>query len=391
MAESRMQSRLGRLGARFGGAGLSSGAGGFLRWWRASLLAWLPPRARMALGFDRGRLLLQRDADALLLRLHRLGEIRDLGQVPGLAGTATPDAPAQDPLATLLTPAAADLPRWLLLPAATGLRRRLFLPAAAADRLRDVVGFEIERQTPFTADQVAFDARVLGRRESDGQLEAELVVVPRAALDPHLAALGPLAGTLSGIDVTAADGAPLGVNLLPLADRRRYVDPWRTWNLMLAAAIALLTAALLWQLLDNRRDAADALEAQIRSRAEPARRAAADRAELVALLEGQAFLDRTRAARPTSVEVLDEVSRRLPDGTYLEKIAIESDRMTLIGLSNEAAALVSRLQDSPLWRAPALTGALMPDPGTRRDRFTLTAELAPEPAATPAGDARGAR
>ena len=35
------------------------GAGGFLVWWGRSLAAWLPARLRLALGLDRGRLLLQ--------------------------------------------------------------------------------------------------------------------------------------------------------------------------------------------------------------------------------------------------------------------------------------------------------------------------------------------
>ena len=58
----------------------------------------------------------------------------------------------------------------------------MVLPAAAADRLRDVLSFEIDRQTPFAATDVAFDARVL-RRRPDGQLDVDLVVVavpPRA-------------------------------------------------------------------------------------------------------------------------------------------------------------------------------------------------------------------
>jgi general secretion pathway protein L len=74
---------------------------------------------------------------------------------------------------------------------------------------------------------------------------------------------------------------------------------------------------------------------------------------------------------------MDELSQRLPDGTYLEKLAIEDNRLTLIGLSNEAPALIGRLQDSKLWRSPALAGAQQTDPSTRKDRFTLTAEVGP--------------
>lgn len=377
---------LGQVGAR-----LRPGTGGFLRWWGHALASWLPLRWRQALGVDRGRLLLQVDGDAVQLRLHQTGQLRDLGHVPLPAGPAPGPGPtdadlepgAGDPLARLLSPRVAELPRWLLLPAASALRRRLALPAAAAERLREVVAFEIERQTPFSADAVAFDARLLARHDREGRIEAELVAVPRRQLDPQLAALGPLAATLAGIDVAGNDGAPLAVNLLPPAQRRHHGDPWRHWNRALAVLALVLVAALLWQLLDNRREAADALEQAIAADAQAGRRAAAQRQQLRALIEGQAFLDRARATRPTAVEIIDELTRRLPDHTYLEKLSIDDERMMLIGLSSQAPALIERLQGSELWESPALAGALQPDPGSGRDRFTLVAQLEsapPEPA-----------
>lgn len=373
-AAGRLQDRLGRLGARLSGSTLRTGTGGFLSWWWNALTAWLPPRVRQVLGMDRGRLLLVVEGETLRLRLQRGDEIRELGNLPGLSDFETD---GRDPLARVLGLRLTDLPRWLLLPPGSALRRRLALPAAAVERLRDVVGFEIERQTPFSADAVAYDARVISRRENDGPIDAELVVVPRAALDPQLAALGPAASSLAGIDVAGPDGAPLEVNLLPPAQRQRFRDPWRTWNLGFAAIAGLALALTLWLVLENRRSAADDFDAQVAREAAPARRAAAQYQELTNLIQGQAFLQRKRASYPTAVEVIDELSRRLPDGTNLEKLAIEENRLTLIGLSNEAPALIGRLQDSKLWRSPALAGALQTDPTTRRDRFTLTADLGP--------------
>ena len=216
----------------------------------------------------------------------------------------------------------------------------------------------------------------LGRREGDAQLDAELVAVPRTALAVAEAALGDLAGNLAGIDVLGADGAPLRVNLLDPAQRRQQADPMRSWNLVLVAIAVIAVAALLWQLLYNRRAAADAFELVATRQADAARRVSVQRQQLVDIVEGQAFLDRARAGRPTAVEVLDDLSRRLADNTYLDKFAIEGDRITLIGRSSEASALLERLEGSKLWRAPALTGALQPDARTGRDIFTLTAELA---------------
>jgi len=370
--------------AAFGGA-LRPRVAGAWRWWTRALATWLPARQRRLFGLARERLLLRPGADGLEVLLEGVEGVRQLCVLP------PPAADADERLAVVLAQRVAALPRWLLLPQGSVLRRRLQLPAAAGDRLRDVLGFEIERQTPFPASAVEFDARLLGRRD-DGQLDAELVVVPRTALDAGLAALGPLADTLAGADVADDEGG-LGVNLLPAARRLRRSDPWIGRNLVLALVALLALAAGMWQVLENRRAVADAFEAEVADAAARARVASTQRQALVDLVEGLAFLQDTRAARPATLEVMDELARRLPDSTYIEKLSIEDTRILLIGVSSEAPSLLQRLEGSPLWRSPALAGALQPDPQSGRDRFTLTAELvvAPPSGATANTEAAGAR
>ncbi len=354
----------------------------FRAWWARSLAAWLPERVRDLFGLAPQRLLLWRRGGTIELALWRGDRLRPLAELP------VPEAGAADPWASLLSQRASDTPRWLLLPAQAVLRRRLTLPQAAADRLREVLGFEIDRQTPFAAAEVRYDARVLERR-GDGQLDVELVVVPKTTLEQALEGLGALAPTLAGIDVADAHGLPLGVNLMTGAGRRRRDDPWRRRNLalLLVAAAALFVG--LWQVLANREAAADVFQQQVDEAVRQARGASLERRQLLDLIEGGAFLQAERAGRPTMVEVMNELAHRLPDNTTLEKLSVEGDRILLIGLSSEASALVGRLQGSPLWSEPALAGALQPDPRTRMDRFTLTAKLAsgPAPAATPTGEA----
>ncbi|GAA4853769.1 PilN domain-containing protein [Luteimonas vadosa] len=368
-ADSSLPRRLGRAGRR-----LRPRAASFWAWWTQALASWLPLRVRKLFGLAHERLLLQPAGDSLRLVLEREAEARELGQVPWSGD----DMLDPDPLQRLLAPRVADLPRWLVLPAGSGLRRSMVLPAAAEPRLRDMLGFEIERQTPFTAADVQYDARVTGRRD-DGQLDVELVVVPSAALDTALGGLGPVSRTLTGADLQSSDGRTLGVNLLPGARRHQRTDPWLGWNLALASVAVIALAASLWQMLSNRSQAADAFEAEVSALATRARTVSVEKQRLLGLVEGMRFLQATRAGRPTTVEVLDEFSRRLPDSTHLEKLSIEDDRILLIGLSRDASSLVRVLEGSDLWRSPALTGALQPDPRTGSDRFTLTAELVVTP------------
>ncbi|MET0290340.1 MAG: PilN domain-containing protein [Pseudoxanthomonas sp.] len=350
----------------------------FLSWWKRSLLQCLPRSWRRVLGLGDDRVLVYVEHASLVLD-------RDTGD----AVTALVELPAEahELPDSLLGPRLAALPRWAVLPSNVALRRTLRLPAAAAPRLRDVVGFEIDRQTPFTADAVHYDARILGWRE-DGRLDVELVVVPRAQVQRVVAQLTPVAGELAGVDVFDEQHAPLRVNLLPLAQQGRRGTGQRGISLafMAVALVSLLAAASV--VLDNRGEAADALEAQVRSRAESARVVATRRQQLVDMIDGSTFLAQRRTALPATLQVLDELTRRLPDGTYLEKVSIEGNRLLVIGLSSEAASLVGRMEGAPYWRNPALSGALQPDPRVRRDRFSLVAELVPPPRPRPTAAAR---
>lgn len=367
---------------RFQSAG--RGARGFLAWWGAGLAGWLPARWQQLLLASGDRLLLQIEGDHIRLRRQVAGDVQDIAMLPPPASRGTQD----DPLANVLVGNAAELPRWLVLPATSGLRRTLQLPGAARDRLREVLGFEIERQTPFAASDVLYDGRVLHVRD-DGQLQVELAVVPRARFQASSDALGGLSSWLAGADLADADGRPLGINLLPVPSRRVRANPWRWWNVVFLLVFLAGTAFGLSQILANRRDAAQQLQVAVDARATQARAVGQQRQRLVDAVEGGAYLQDQRNARPSVVEVMDELARRLPDGTYLEKASIEGGQLTIVGLSNQAAALVGKLEGARQWHAPALSGALQPDPRTRNDRFTLVAQL--NDASAVEGAANGSR
>ena len=158
---------------------------------REAVLSTLPASWRDRIADEARRLCLARHGDELsLLAAGHRGDTR-LGEVP-LEHSLLDELRARAD--------ASGTPRWLLLPAAGVLRRVLTLPAAAEPRLREVLAFELDRQTPVSADQVSFEGRVLARDLAAQQLRVELLVLPRARLDAELAAIGPLAQGLAGVD-----------------------------------------------------------------------------------------------------------------------------------------------------------------------------------------------
>ncbi len=333
---------------------------------REATLSALPPHWRDRIAGDAQRLCLWRQQDSLvLLATSHRGDLR-LGDVPL----------DEDLLEGLRARAdASGTPRWLLIPAAGVLRRVLTLPAAAEPRLREVLAFELDRQTPFSADQVSFQGRVLDRDLATQQMHVELLVLPRARLESELDGLGPLARGLAGVDVVEPDGRRLGLNLLPDAARAQRRDPVRRLHMTLAAIIVVGLLGTLAMTLHNRGERRDELRAQVASANEQAREARLLRNQLVSSAQAANFLAATRASRPTMLEVMDELTRRIPDDTSLDKLAINGDQLVMVGQSRAAPALVALLQASPLITDPALSGVVQSDPRTGRDRFTLTARV----------------
>ena len=158
-----------------------------------------------------------------------------------------------------------------------------------------------------------------------------------------------------------------GVNLLPPAQRRQHADPWRLLELGAGRRRRCSRSPrCLWQMLDNRRAAADAFERTDR-RSAPRRRARrrSSASSWSTLVEGQRLPrpararppDRGRGPRRTQPP---PARQHLPGKARDRERPAAADRPEQRGLG--AGRPAGRLE---LWRAPALTGALQPDPRTR--------------------------
>lgn len=353
-----------------------------LRLARSPLPAWLAEagRALRSLLPARWRALLDGDAQRLYLLRH--GDEVELIAGRPRADLVLGHLPLGD--AELLAAAAAraaqsGAARWLLLPSSQVLRRVLPLPIAAEPRLREVLAFELDRQTPFTVDQVSYQGRVLSRDPASQQMQVELWVLPRTRLEAELQTLGALGEGLAGIDVVEPDGTRHGLDLLSASGHARRRDPAARLNAALAAVAVVCLFGALAMALHNRAQRLEAFKRDVAAANDAARQARIVRNQLETSAAAANFLATRRAERPTMLEVLADMTRRIPDDTSLDKLAINEGKLVVVGQSRAAPALVGLLQESPVLRGPALSGAVQADPRTGRDRFTLTAEVGPAP------------
>jgi general secretion pathway protein L len=342
----------------------------FFAWWGGELAALLPGSWRSLFGGGAQWYLLQRVEQHWELR--RAGESEVRAQWP----RGTEAAIEQAALAAAVREVdREDLRLALLLPAAAALRRRLLLPRAAADNLQQVGAFEMDRQTPFRVEQVHYAVLELPAPAPAGRFFAELVAVPRDTLDPLLAELEAAGITVDAVDVAEGAGR-LGVNLLPPARIPHRTHPRQRLNLALGAAALLLLVLTLAQWLHNREQALATMQAQVEAMQPEAQQVASLRQQLQDNAGAASFLVRRKQNRVTMLDLLLDLTRRLPQSAWLERLSVDpSGQVGFQGQAPQAAALIDALKDSKVVRDPNFQGSIQPDPATGKERFYMVAQL----------------
>ena len=265
-------------------------------------------------------------------------------------------------------------------PAEAVLVRDIRLPLAAEENLAEVLGFEMTRYTPFRAEDVYFGFRVLERHTSQKVLVVRLLATPRGQLDPLLGRLASLA--LTPVHELAQAKQRIGLVFLPEGYRQRVRG--RGTGLLLALNACALAAVLAVPVirqgqtlheLDTRLAAARMRAEQVRVLEE----------ELAALrTERELLASRARQA-PPAVTTLEELARVLPDGSWLQRLEFGGTSIYLRGQSDAAAALIARIQQSPMFSSPRFVSTVVGDPSTGTERFDIGAEFGTGAAAPGAG------
>src|SRR5947208_4722276 len=155
----------------------------FFVWWFGQLGELLPQGLRRsaltaadAMGISPiGQL--GRGIDAVAVAVRRNGKETPLGRF-GLNATNLTELPRATGQATVLRLGEEDV-----------LGKTVSLPLAAERELDQVLAFEMDRETPFKAEELYWNHRVEAVDRQNGRLSVRLMLLPKADLAPLLTAL----------------------------------------------------------------------------------------------------------------------------------------------------------------------------------------------------------
>ena len=337
----------------------------FWRWWSGELMELLPDSLQKTIAQRQQKLYVEIDTDKFLLSLGNHVAQREVLRL------ALDGADAEDE----------DIPRdvqqtILLLPDDKVLARRISLPAAAEENLREVLGFEMDQHTPFEASDVYYDFTVVGRDSERQTVTVDLVYAPRGAVDALLDGTSSLGIKTDVVTCRRRDNANLQpVNLLPLERRRARRFDVKSLNLALTAMLAVLLFTAITVPIVQKNRAIESLEAQVQAAAAEAREGAELRRELERMAAASQFLVEKKASDVMIVELVDEVSRILPDHTWITRLDLSGDQLQIQGQSSASASLIGIVESSPWFENARFSSPVVQITGTDNDRFHITATM----------------
>ena len=261
----------------------------------------------------------------------------------------------------------------LLLPQESQLQKPLTYPSVAEKELRSVLEFEMDKQTPFTGDSVYFDYIITGRDAANDQLHIILCLVLRDVLHKHLDAIGfldlqPAAAT------TASDDPFENVNFMPPPDGNASASSSRSLIHLCLAAFILFMTALYLPLL--RYDSIiEQFENQVEHTRTQAMQAQALENKKRTILERFEFLSNQAQRHIPPLQVIRELTRRLPDDTWISRLSIRSGEIQVHGESGAAAAVVQLIEESDYFEQTQFRSPVTKNSSTGKDQFHIAARL----------------
>ncbi len=238
------------------------------------------------------------------------------------------------------------------LPADLVVVRRIAVPVQAREFLPGIIRNQIERLSPWHADQAVygFDAGV--DEEDAAILDVRVLIALRADIDRarnELATIGLPVDRIVTPPPHAGEGR--GGESVTLWSRLADVSPeYLTYacprvGAGIAAAVAVSLGLSLWAITSAVSLGGESEEVAARVWTLQ-RQIQGPASQSVASLGPRERAWYAKEISPTAAIVLEALSRALPDGAYLTELRLENATLRMIGLANDAPALIAPLEHS---------------------------------------------
>jgi len=261
-----------------------------------------------------------------------------------------------------------------VIPERQSLTRPLTLPFAAKAHVDEAVRYQIERVSPFKADNTLYDIKQLEGGAGANELRLKLTIVSKSSVAELNERSAKFGLRIDHFAIEAPDGGAL--ETLAFAGESAPRGKMSLEAKALLAAAFILAASLVFVPIVGKWEQAKALEKEVstlKPKAEQVLKLQSERDKIVA--RRAQMISLKKAALPP-IAILSKLSELLDDQTFLFDMRMDRAAITISGLSVDASKLAQQLGTIELFKSVKFSGPVTRDVQSARDRFTLILEMA---------------
>jgi general secretion pathway protein L len=254
------------------------------------------------------------------------------------------------------------------------LFRPLELPKRAVEYLEGIVRSQIDRLTPWTANEVVYSWTPPVDAPND-RIHLIIAATARAMVAPYLQTITSLNAASLAITTVqlTPDSQPSPIKFLEQR-MRSAVDVKRIRLILMA--VFLLSGLSAIAAVGVSAVAADNLSTE---RQELLRKISARKAAMRNFFEesGLQSLERRKQTTPSSVIVLEALSALLPDDTYVTELRIDGEKLQIVGITSDAPSLIRLIEQSPHFARATFFAPTTRSAGATKEQFHIEARINP--------------
>jgi len=311
-----------------------------------------------------------RDAAGFLIR--GAGEARDQVLATAAVGAPVAEDVAQAARKSLVV---------LELPPDKVMARRISVPAKAREFLPGIIRNQIDRLSPWQADEAVYGFAAGASREDAAALDVRIMITSRAIIEAARAEIAAIGLAVDRIVVRNGGGVPAAPVALwsRLADAPQECSDHsrRLIGVAIAGCVGLSFVVTLWALISaaSIRDASEDLAVRTKTLAGQLHAARSVAATPSLNPEEGAWMAKQTA--PSAVVLLEALARALPDAAYLTDLQFEGATVRMMGLAADAPSLIAPLEQSGHFTGVHLFAPTTRDSDATLYRFHIEAQVEP--------------
>lgn len=345
----------------------------FFRWWKGELGFLIPEKIKQLVNDKKGFIIVSPKGSQLVLTYTHAGHDEIL---------ATLDRGARDLTFQSFYEKDERLSKAkiiLRLTSQDAIQKELSLPVAAKENLYQVVAYELDRYTPFKAEQVYFAVKQLDVVNEPGQIRVMLILTTREILDGlyediKTIGLSPLIADYEGM-ANNLDHLNYAYNLLPERLRQKTAKMPHLIHSALITLTTLLLAAVIAMPVWFEYQTVNALQLKTDSLEKDAKKVKALQSGIDGIIDETSQLIKEKTATPQMIVILNTLSSLIKDDTWLSYLQYSDGHLQIQGESPAASTLIAVLEASELFANARFASPVTQDSVSKLERFQITVDV----------------